>query len=80
MLRAPEVEETLIDESRSVIWRKVGRVEPGKLVRVIRAGTSRLRSDWRMGVLDAVFPPKRVDYESRPYHLGWVLHTWLGHP
>jgi hypothetical protein len=30
-----------------------------------------------MGALDTVFPPTEIEHESRPYHLGWVLYTWL---
>ena len=24
-----------------------------------------------------LFPPVRVDYECRPYELGWLLYAWL---
>jgi hypothetical protein len=78
MQRAPEVGHSLIDEDQRVIWRKVARREPRKLVRGIRAVASRVREDLRLDLLDPLFPPTVVDYESRPYHLGWVLHTWLG--
>lgn len=79
MARAAEVGHTLIDDDRGLIWRKVGRTDPGKLVRKIRATTSRIHPSLRLGILDAVFPTSRIDRESRPYHLGWVIHTWLGH-
>ena len=72
-------ERPLIDEANLVIWRKLGRREPGKLVRQLRAVTTSLAPDFRLGVLDALFPPGKVDWESRPYHLGWVLDSWLGH-
>jgi hypothetical protein len=78
MEHAPEVGRSLIDEPNHVIWRKVGRSDPKKLVRKIRAGASwvhpRLRLQWINGLL----PPRTIDFESRPYHLGWVLHAWLG--
>jgi hypothetical protein len=79
MHRAPEVGHSLIDEDQRVIWRKVARKEPRKLVRGIRAVASRLHEDLRLDLLDPLFPTTVVDYESRPYHLGWVLHAWLGH-
>ena len=34
-------------------------------------------SDLRLEFLDPMFPPRSQDWESRPYHLGWVLHAWL---
>ncbi len=78
MERAPELGVSLIDDDQGVIWRKVGRPDPFKLVRGLRAAASRIHRDLRLDLLDVVFPASRIDYESRPYHLGWVLHTWLG--
>jgi hypothetical protein len=68
----------LIDAEKGAIWRKVARREPGKLVRQLRAASTSLHPGLRLGFLDALFPPGRVDWESRPYHLGWVLDAWLG--
>jgi hypothetical protein len=79
LLCAPEVRQSLIDENSGVIWRKVARPGPKKLVRSIRAGASRLHPGLRFGWLDTLFPPTQIDFEERPYHLGWVLHAWLGH-
>ncbi len=67
---------SLIDEPAKLIWRKVARREPNKLSRSLQAGASRLSSGLRLPGLDVVFPPRTIDYEDRPYHLGWVLHTW----
>jgi hypothetical protein len=25
-----------------------------------------------------LFPPTTVDYECRPYELGWLMYAWLG--
>jgi hypothetical protein len=77
MALAPEVQHSLISDEPPVIWRKVGRAEPGKLVRTIRAGTSRIHEELRFRPLDSIFRATRVDYECRPYHLGWILDTWL---
>lgn len=79
MERAPEIGASLIDEDRGVIWRKVGRPDPFKLVRGLRAAASRIHRDFRLSFLDTLFPTSRIDYESRPYHLGWIFHTWMGH-
>lgn len=77
MGEAAEIGRSLIDEENQLIWRKVARREPAKLVRKVRAASSRLIEGMHVGLLDAVFPPVTVDHESRPYHLGWVLYAWL---
>jgi hypothetical protein len=73
----PEVSTPLLDEASGAIWRKVGRREPRKAVRSIRSVTTAVIPRWRLGVLDRVFPPARIDYECRPYELGWLLYAWL---
>jgi hypothetical protein len=75
----PVSRRPLIDDENGVIWRKLARREPGKLLRRIRAGTTSLHPGLRLGLLDRVFPPGTIDWESRPYHLAWVLDSWLGH-
>lgn len=81
---APEIETSLVDSSADVIWRKVCRREPGKLSRGIQALASGVHSGLRVPWLDSLFPPCEVDYESRPYHMGWILYTWkrsvMSHP
>ena len=74
----PETGQSLLPADAPVMtWRKVARKDPRKAVRGVRAATTRLRSGWRIGSLDRVFPPVTVDRECRPYELGWLLHTWL---
>jgi hypothetical protein len=74
---APELRGgSLVDERAGVIWRKVARREPRKLSRYAQAAASRLHPAFRTPGLDILFPPCVVDYEDRPYHLGWLLHTW----
>ena len=67
---------SLIDEGAGLIWRKVARREPRKLSRYAQAAASRLHPDFRTPGLDILFPPSVIDYEDRPYHLGWLLHAW----
>ena len=74
---APEIGCSLIDEENSVIWRKVARAEPRKATRFIRAAATRAHPNLKMQWLDSVFRPTVIDYECRPYHLGWILYTWL---
>jgi len=72
----PEIPGSLIDTDSDVIWRKVARHEPGKLVRGLQAAASRLAPPLRLPGANLIFPPTWVDYESRPYHMGWILYAW----
>jgi hypothetical protein len=74
--QAPELDGgTLIDNRAATIWRKVARREPGKVSRTLQALASRTPGR-RVPGLDALFPPRVIDYEDRPYHLGWILYAW----
>jgi hypothetical protein len=76
MVRNPERGDSLIDEEAGLIWRKVCRREPGKLSRGIQALASRMHPALRARGLNVMFPPNQVDYECRPYHLGWLLYAF----
>jgi hypothetical protein len=81
-----ETGESLIDEDLALVWRKVARKDPRKLVRGLRAlstraglgvaGRSHGGETKRLAPLDHVFPPTVVDRECRPYELGWLLYAW----
>ena len=71
-----EITGKLVDPERNIIWRKVGRREPGKLVRGLQAAASCLHSSIRVPGVDVIFPAVSIDYESRPYHMGWILHAF----
>jgi hypothetical protein len=73
----PEGTESLIVDQPPITWRKVARDDRRKAVRGLRAASTRIRPQWRLGALDRVFPPGVVDHECRPYELGWLLMTWL---
>jgi hypothetical protein len=73
----PESTEDLIVADPPVTWRKVARDDHRKVVRGLRAASTLVRPGWRLQVLDRAFPPGVVDYECRPYELGWLLMTWL---
>jgi len=77
MINATEVGRCLIDDDLALIWRKVTRNGPARLVRQVRAASSRLHPQLRLLWLNGFFRPATIDYEDRPYHLGWILHTWL---
>src|SRR5205814_8671953 len=64
---------SLVDDGAGVIWRKVARREPAKLSRYVQAAASRISPTLRA---PSIFPPGAIDYEDRPYHLGWLLYAW----
>jgi hypothetical protein len=76
----PELGRPLVDRQAGVIWRKVARCEPNKLSRTMRALASRVHPSLGVPGLNGLCPPGRVDYECRPYHLGWLLYAWSGRP
>lgn len=73
---SPEIDGTLVDHDAGLIWRKVARREPGKLSRGVQALASKAHPAFRMPGMKTVFPPVKIDFESRPYHMGWVLHAF----
>lgn len=73
----PEVAEELVLDVPGVIWRKVGRREPKKAVRKLSSVTTAVRPGLHLPGLDRTFPPVVVDWECRPYELGWLLYAWL---
>ena len=73
----PEVMDELVSPVHGVVWRKVGRREPAKAVRSVSAVTTSLRPGLHLPGLDMAFPPNKIDYECRPYELGWLLYAWL---
>jgi hypothetical protein len=72
----PGAAETFILEDPPITWRKVARNDPRKLVRGVRATSTRIVPGMRFGLLDRVFAPSVVDHECRPYEFGWLLMTW----
>jgi hypothetical protein len=77
LLASPEIEgQPLIDRKMDIIWRKVARKEPNKWSRSAQALASRVHPAWRVPGMDTLFPPGAIDYEDRPYHLGWLLYAW----
>jgi hypothetical protein len=76
LLERPEAGGELILDDDGVVWRAVRRREPRKLVRMVRSAVSAARPARRLGWLNPVFPPGRVDQECRPFELGWALYAW----
>lgn len=76
LVRSPEIGGSLIDTDNKIIWRKVCRREPGKLTRGIQAVASSMHPAVRLPGTNLAFPPVAIDWESRPYHMGWLLHAF----
>ncbi len=74
----PETADRLIVDELPVIWRKVGRGDPRKLVRGLAAASTAIWPGTSVRGADLLFPPRIVDRECRPYELGWLLYAWLG--
>ncbi len=75
-LFSPEIGASTIDAQFNLIWRKVARREPKKLARKMQAAVSYLHPSLRVPALDLLMPAGSVDYECRPYELGWLLYAW----
>ena len=67
----------LVLDDPPITWRKVARGDHRKVVRGLRAASTRIIPGARIAALDRVYPPGVVDHECRPYELGWLLYTWL---
>ncbi len=77
LMASPELGgKSLIDDEAGITWRKVARREPGKLSRRLQAIAAGLHPSFRVPGLDCIFPAQCVDYEDRPYHLGWLFYAW----
>ena len=55
----------------------MARADHRKVVRGLRAASTRIVPGARVAALDRVYPPGVVDHECRPYELGWLLYAWL---
>ena len=73
----PEGAVELVLDEPPITWRKVARADHRKVVRGLRAASTRIVPGARVAALDRVYPPGEVDHECRPYELGWLLYTWL---
>jgi hypothetical protein len=76
LARPAETTEDLVLDEPMITWRKVARSDRRKVVRGLRAASTRLRPGMRLAALDQMFRPGLVDHECRPYELGWLLLTW----
>ncbi len=76
LVERPESNAELIADELGVVWRKVGRHEPRKMVRKLRSAASARDPERQVRWLDMLCPPGAVDRECRPFELGWLLYAW----
>jgi hypothetical protein len=72
-----EADEDLVLDEPPITWRKVARGDRRKVVRGLRAASTRIHPGMNLPALDRVYRPGVVDHECRPYELGWLFLTWL---
>jgi hypothetical protein len=74
-----ELHTNLLLDEAGIIWRDIEKREPAKLSRSIRAlfCVSGLHSLNKL--VGKCFIGFRINYECRPYHLGWILYAWAGY-
>lgn len=76
LAHSPEINGSTMDNALRLIWRKVARREPKKLARKLQAAASYVHPSLRVWGLDWALPATVVDFECRPYELGWLLYAW----
>lgn len=74
--QSPEIGGSLIDEKSGIVWRKVARRERFKAVRTAQALASRIHPSLRVPGTNWLARPGWIDFECRPYEMGWLLHAW----
>jgi hypothetical protein len=74
-----ELHTNLLLDEAGTIWRDIEKREPAKFSRSIRAlfCVSGLHSLNKLA--GKCFIGFRINYECRPYHLGWILYAWAGY-
>ncbi|MDQ1293154.1 MAG: hypothetical protein QG608_1035 [Actinomycetota bacterium] len=80
LVKRPEWVEPLLRDDLGLTWRKVARRDPRKVVRAVRALSTRFRPRMTLSLIDSVLGPTAVDRECRPYELGWLLEAWMPAP
>lgn len=74
----PEVNAKVLDHDTGLIWRKIYRREPLKLVRGLRSASTALSPRIKLKVLDQLCPTTVIDYGCHSYELGWLFYAWKG--
>jgi hypothetical protein len=68
----------MVIDGAGMTWRKVFRGDPRKVVRGLHTMTTRAVPGLKVPGVNAVYKPRAIDHECRPYEFGWLFFTWLG--
>jgi len=71
-----ELQEDLVHPEAGIIWRDIGKREPRKASRIVRAVLSAAGLTTVHRLADKCCLGLRVNRECRPYELGWILYAW----
>lgn len=73
---ANELQQDLVLQDQGIVWRDIERCEPEKFSRSARGLCCVLGLKGVQRYLGNLFSKFKVNYECRPYHLGWILYAW----
>jgi hypothetical protein len=71
-----ELNMNMLEPRQGVIWRDIERKEICKMFRIARGGLSLLGWDSIHRFTGKNWFGYKVNYECRPYELGWILYAW----
>jgi len=71
-----ELNHELVLDGAGIIWRDIEKREVGKISRILRALLCVAGCQFLHSFAGKCFAGFRVNYECRPYHLGWILYAW----
>jgi len=71
-----ELNENLLLDKAGIIWRDIEKRELLKISRSLRALLCVAGLQLLHRLAGKCFVGFRINYEFRPYHLGWILYTW----
>lgn len=71
-----ELQQDLVLQDQGIVWRDIERREPEKFSRSARGLCCVLGLNGIQRSLGNLFGKFKVNYECRPYHLGWILYAW----
>lgn len=73
---ANELDIDMVLEDKGIIWRDIKRREPKRFSRMARSLCCVTGMDKLHKLVGGCFDKFIINYECRPYHLGWILYAW----
>lgn len=78
LLGGNELDIEIIDWDQHVVWRDIEPTRPAAYLRYISLALAELGWTGAIRLLDSM-PTYKLNYEMRPYHLGWLLYAFAEH-